>query len=77
MAGNYALLGGRVGAVRVAGDLRAAQAELLVAHDHLAARDRLAGDQEVDALAREPVERDDRAGAEGRRLGDGPGASVS
>ena len=48
-----------------------AEAEFLVDHDDLSARDRLAVDQQVNRLAGEPVERHDRARAERERLPDG------
>ena len=52
-------------------DLRHAQAELLVDHDDLAAGDRPPVHQQVDGLARQPVERHDRSGTERQRLADG------
>src|SRR5918992_247499 len=52
------------------GDLGDAEPELLVDHHDLAARDRLAVDQQVDGLAGEPVEGHDRAGPERERLAD-------
>ena len=51
-------------------DLGDPQAELLVDHHDLAARDRPAVDQQVDGLAGQAVERDDRARAERQRLAD-------
>src|SRR3954454_13298852 len=49
-------------------DLGDAQPELLVDDDDLAAGDRAAGDQQVDGLVGEPVQRDDRALAQAHRL---------
>ena len=65
---GYSAAGSRRGAPR--DDLGDPQAELLVDDHDLAARDRLAVDQQVDGLAGQPVQRDDRAGAERERLAD-------
>ena len=63
-----AALGGVVGDLRAVGialdDLGDAQAELLVDDHHLAAGDGSAVDQQIHRFAGEPLERDDRAGAQ-------------
>src|ERR1700757_4347682 len=56
---------------RVAEDFSDSQAELLVDHDDLAARDRRAVDEQVHGLARHPVQRHDRALSQLERLADG------
>src|SRR5215207_475783 len=70
MRALWRLLGVEVRPALAGHDLGNAQPELLVDHDDLAAGDRLAVDQQVDRLAREAVQRDDRAGAERERLAD-------
>src|SRR4051794_9559943 len=57
-------------------DVGDAQAELLVDHDDLALRDDLAVDEQVDRLAGEPVQGDDRARRERQRLADRHGGAA-
>src|SRR5690242_1945859 len=61
----------RLRRAQVAEHLGHAQAELLVDHDDLAARDRGSVDEQVDRLAGHPVKRDDRPLSQLQRLADG------